>query len=458
MTSDSTLGKGISEVRKTLELATPIMIGQIAQTANGFVDTVMAGRVSAVDMAAVAIGASIWVPIFLCIAGILLATTPIVAQLFGASKFDKIGPTVQQSLWLALPLGIFGFIAIRLAERALHFMGVEPELIPITTGYLDGLSWGIPPIALYVVLRSYSEGMSLAKPVMFINIAGLLVNIPVNYVLIFGKLGFPALGGVGCGWATAFVMWFMLGMALILCLKGKKYQRYRLFKTFNKPKSDQIFRVLKLGLPIGLSIFFEVSIFAVIAMMLGSLGAEIVAGHQIAMNFASLIFMIPLSLGIALTIRVGHQAGTADRSRLRLTCISGMVVVALIAVTSSTLMLLFEGYIVIIYTNNPRVADLALILINYAALFQLSDGLQVGANGALRGLKDTKIPMLITMFAYWVIALPLGYSLGMTHLWGDPMGARGFWIGLLVGLTVAAIFLNLRLWSKIRPISKQGSH
>lgn len=434
------------ELRSLILLALPITTGQVAQTANGFVDTLMAGAVSPLDLAAVAIGTSIWVPVFLFMTGILIATTPTVAQLYGAKNYSSIPTAVRQSLWLALIIGVIGMLAVRFAYLLLPIMKVDPSLHELARGYLEGASWGMPPIALYIVLRSFSEGMSHTKPMMFTSIMGLMINIPTNYILIFGKLGFPAMGGVGCGWSTAFVMWLMLFAMAIYVHKGKPYRETPLFNIVEPPRLKPQLNILKVGLPIGFTIFFEVSIFSIIALLIGSLGADVVAGHQIAFNFASLTFMLPLSLALALTIRVGQGIGADDMDNTRFTCQIGIALTACIAICLSCLMALGNHWIAAIYTKDEHVRQLAATLLLFAAVFQISDGLQAAGNGALRGFKDTKVPMLFTLIAYWGVGLPCGYILGMTDLLIPAMGAKGFWIGLVMGLTTAAVLLNGRLF------------
>lgn len=434
------------ELLSLILLALPIATGQIAQTANGFVDTLMAGAVSPTDLAAVAIGSSIWVPVFLFMTGILIATTPTVAQLYGAKELSEIPPTVRQSLWLSLFIGILGMIAVRYAYLLLPLMDVDPALYPLTQGYLEGVSWGMPPVALYIVLRSFSEGMSHTKPMMLTSIMGLMINIPTNYILIFGKLGFPAMGGVGCGWSTAFVMWMMLIAMAIYVHKGKPFQLTPLFAKLEPPQVIPQLNILKVGLPIGFTIFFEVSIFSIIALLIGSLGADVVAGHQIAFNFASLTFMLPLSLAMALTIRVGQGIGSNNIHNTRFTCLVGIALTVMIAIGLSCFMTFGNHWIASIYTNDEQVRELAATLLLFAAVFQISDGLQAASSGALRGFKDTKIPMYFTLIAYWGMGLPLGYLLGMTDWFTSAMGAKGFWIGLVVGLTTAAVLLNSRLF------------
>ncbi|WP_439888710.1 MATE family efflux transporter [Pseudomonas sp. MBLB4123] len=434
-----------TELRSLLILATPIIIAQLAHTAMGFVDTVMAGRVGPRDLAAVALGNSIWVPVFLLMTGVLLATTPKVAQRFGAGQQAAIGPLVRQALWLALAVGGAAAAALWNAEVVLHWMDVEPALVGPAMAYLRAVACGFPAVALYHVLRCFSDGLGHTRPSMVLGIIGLLLNIPLNYIFIYGKLGLPAMGGVGCGWATALVMGFML-LGMLWWVKWAPYYRpSELFGRFERPQWPVIRRLLAIGLPIGIAVFAESSIFAVIALLIGGLGATVVAGHQIALNFSSLVFMIPYSLGMAVTVRVGQALGRDDPRGARFAAGVGMASALAYACLSASLILLLREPIVGIYSPDPAVIALAAGLIVYAALFQLSDAVQVTAAGALRGYQDTRVTMLLTLFAYWGIGLPIGYALGLTDWLGTPSGPRGLWQGLVVGLTCAAVMLALRL-------------
>ncbi len=433
------------ELKALLGLSLPLIAAQISQSAMGFVDTVMSGRVSSLDLAAVAMGSSIWFPVFLFMLGILMAVTPTVAQLCGADKREEIGSHVRQALLLGCFLSLGVLVLLRNAQPLLVVMDVDPLARPLTLAYLEGVSWGMPAIALFFTLRHFSEGLSLTKPSMLISFVGLGFNCLANYILIYGKLGFPALGGAGCGWATALTMWLMCLCMLVTVWRGKGYRSTQLFTRWPVPDREELLQLLKLGLPIGCSLFIEASIFAVIALLIGSLGADMVAAHQISLSFSSLVFMVPMSISSAISVRVGRAIGQQDFRLARLAGYTGIGLTALIAIFSASLTLLFPASIAAIYTNNSEVAAMAGDLLLLAALFQVSDAVQVSTSGALRGYKDTRVPMAMLIVAYWLIGLPLGYGLGLTPLGPGPMGAAGFWIGLIAGLTAAAILLSLRL-------------
>jgi len=434
-----------SELRTLFALALPMMIAQLANTAMGFVDTLMSGRVSPRDLAAVALGNSIWVPVFLLTTGVVLATTPNVAKRFGAGQHGQIGPLVRQALWMGLGVGFLAAVLMWNAEPVLHLLNVEQGLIAPSMAYLRAVACGFPAVALYQVLRCYSDGLGHTRPSMVIGVIGLLLNIPLNYIFIYGKLGVPAMGGVGCGWATSLVMLFMFLAMLFWVRRAEYYQASQLFERFDWPVWPELRRLLSVGVPIGVAVFAEASIFSVIALLIGALGATVVAGHQIALNFTSLIFMIPLSLGMAITVRIGQALGRDAPRDARFVAGLGIGAGLLYACFSAGLMLLFSEQIARIYTTDPAVIQVAAGLFFYAALFQFSDVVQVTAAGALRGYQDTRMTMVFTLFAYWGIGLPLGYLLGLTDILGEASGPAGLWQGLIAGLSCAAILLSIRL-------------
>ncbi|CAN7156123.1 MATE family efflux transporter [Pseudomonas sp. LjRoot71] len=457
MLAQSRLQRVSTEFYSLLKLATPIIIAQLANTAMGFVDTVMAGRVSPRDLAAVALGNSIWVPLFLLMTGILLATTPKVAQRFGAGAHGEIGPLVRQALWLALAVGGSAAALLWNAEIILTLMNVDPGLIEPAMGYLRGVACGFPAVALYHVLRCFSDGLGHTRPSMILGLGGLALNIPLNYIFIYGKLGVPAMGGVGCGWATGLVMICMFLGMLWWVKWAPFYQPSKVFSHFEWPQWSVLKRLLAVGLPIGIAVFAESSIFAVIALLIGGLGATVVAGHQIALNFSSMVFMIPYSLGMAATVRVGQALGRGEPREARFAAGVSMAAALGYACLSASLMLLLREQIAQIYTPDPAVILVATTLLVYSALFQFSDAIQVTAAGALRGYQDTRVTMILTLFAYWGIGLPVGYILGLTDWFGEPSGPSGLWQGLVVGLTCAGGMLAIRLAGSARKRIRMAS-
>lgn len=433
-----------TEIGALFSLTIPILIAQLAYTSMGFVDAMMAGHFSKHDLAAIALGNSIWIPIFLLMTGIILATTPKVANLFGARNNAQIGPLVRQSMWMALFVVIFVVILLCSAKPLLLVMGASQDTANLTMKFIYGIACGMPAIAFYQVLRCLSDGISRPRPSMVLGVLGLLLNIPVNYVMVFGKLGFPAMGGAGCGIASATVMWFMFFGFLWWVYYSPNYKNCEIFKQFDLPHWATISSLLKIGIPIGIAVFTEASIFSIIALLIAKLGDDIVAGHMIALNFSSIVFMLPYSISIAITIRVGQALGRQDPHGARYSANVGIFAAFLLSGISTILMWIFKEYVASFYTKDLVVLQLASHLIIFAAIYQLPDAIQVTCAGALRGYQDTRIIMLITLMSYWVIAMPIGYTLGLSHYWGEPMGPSGFWISLIIGLAFASIFLGIR--------------
>ncbi|MAY41304.1 MAG: MATE family efflux transporter [Oceanospirillaceae bacterium] len=411
----------------------------------GFVDTLMAGRFNSTDLAAVSLGSSIWLPLFLACQGILMATTPIVAHQVGEGKSYKSCETLHQGGVIVICLCILSMLAIHHCEPILVLMNVETKLATLTLDYLSAISWGIPAILIYQLIRSYIEGFGKTLPGMKIALLGIACNIPLNYILIYGKLGLPALGGVGCGWATSIVMWIMLIASILYILKSPTFKPLAPFKQWKPPQFKAIKDYLALGLPIGVALLIEVSMFSVIALLLADLGETIIASHQITLSFTGLVFMIPLSISLAVTIRIGQLLGSKNYAGARHSAKAGLVVTIIIAFFSSGLMALLSDEIAGLYTTDLQIISIATTLLVIAALFQFSDAIQITCAGALRGYKDTQVPLLIVFIAYWIIGLPTGFILGKTDIILTPMGPTGFWIGLLIGLTISAILLLSRL-------------
>lgn len=433
-----------------LMLALPLLGAHLAQTGMSVVDTLMAGRLSAIDLAAVAVGSSVFMPLMLLIFGTLLATTALVAQARGGNKLDTLPMTVQQASWVAalmvLPTGLIMYFS----PVVFDFMGVAPEVADLAAAYLKALIWGLPALAFFQALRCLCEGMNHARPVLLISLAGLLLNIPANYVLIYGKLGFPQLSAVGCGYATALSFWFMAFLLTLYVVYQSRYRPLALFARLFPPHPKEMLNILWIGLPIGLSIFVEASLFTTITLFIGGLGEIVVAGHQVAINFTTLLFMVPLSLGMALTVKVGHAVGTGSAEEARRVAFYGITFALLVSLLMAALMWLSAPGVVLLYSENTEVQLLAAALIQLAVLYQISDALQVNAAGALRGYKDTRVVMLITLFSYWLVGLGGGWWLAMgDNPWG-PQGVYGFWYGLIMGLTFAALLLLWRVHTTSR--------
>ncbi|WP_345831401.1 MATE family efflux transporter [Erwinia sp. HDF1-3R] len=444
--------KYLIEARQLLALAIPVIFAQVAQSAMGFVDTIMAGAVSATDMAAVAVGTSIWLPAILFGHGLLLSLTPVVAQYNGSGRRERIAHQVRQAYWLAAVAAAVVMVLLYNAGFVIRSMhNIDPTLADKATGYLHALLWGAPGYLFFQVARNQCEGLAKTLPGMIIGFLGLMVNIPVNYIFIYGHFGMPALGGVGCGVATASVYWVMFVVMKLWIHRAHSMRDIRLPTRLSAPDSTVLWRLFTLGLPVALALFFEVTLFAVVALLVSPMGIVEVAGHQIALNFSSLMFVMPLSLGVATTIRVGFRLGQGSADAARVSAWTAQGVGITMACMTALFTVMFREQIALLYNDNPAVVTLAAQLMLLAAVYQISDSIQVIGSGILRGYKDTRSIFFITFTAYWVLGLPCGYVLAMTDWVVSPLGPAGFWMGFIIGLTSAAIMM---VW-RIRRLQRQ---
>jgi MATE family multidrug resistance protein len=430
------------EMRATVHLALPLILAQLAAIGSNVIDAVLAGHVSAHVLGAVAVGASIWSLAIVSGIGMMMAVPPSVAQLDGAGRRHEVGAVFRQALWLALGMGVLLWFAVRHAAPLIDLIGVTASLRHDVQAFLQAISWGAPALTCYFALRGLSEGLSLTKPSMYFGFSGLVLLVPLGYVLMFGKLGLPPQGAHGCGIATATVLWLeMLGFGIyVLC--HRHYRGLGLFDHFEWPNLRRIGALMHVGLPMAITLLAEAGLFVATALIISTLGEDVIASHQVAINIASLFFMIPLGLAMAITVRVGNAVGRGDERGVRYAGFCGIGLTLVTQLFSAGLMLGLPHFIATLYTHDPKVIGLAAQLIVLAGLFQFSDGIQVASNGALRGLKDTRVPMAITLFAYWIIGMPVGWWLAFHK----GMGARGMWMGLIAGLSVAALMLFVRFW------------
>jgi MATE family multidrug resistance protein len=432
----------LAETRRTLYLALPVIIGQVGVFGMNFIDTIMAGRLPDRDLslAGLGTGGAIWSAMMMLVVGSMMAVQPTVAHLDGANQRKEAGAQTRQAFYLALGWCIPFALVMLYSATLMEALGIDPLIIPVAEGYLRALVWGVPAICMVFLLRFFSEGGGHTRPTMLYGLMGALLNIPLNYVLMYGKLGFPAMGTVGCGYATSIVLWLQALMLLYYIRNHRYYKGFELFRRPEPPDWRVISDLLKLGLPIGITIFVEGSLFVAAALLIARLGPVPSAAHLISINFAALVFMVPLGLATAITVRVGNALGRGDPGAARYVGSIGLGIAVGFAAISASFMFFFPEVIVAMYTDDPAVTSLALSLLFLAAIFQLSDGLQIAAAGCLRGYKDTRIPMAINVVAYWLIGLASGYYLAFEA----GMGPTGMWIGMILGLTVAAVLLTSR--------------
>ena len=436
----------LTEVAKLWHLAWPVVIGQLATVGMSVADVAMTGHLSADDLAAVSLGASIWTIVIVTVMGIMMAINAVVAHEVGAGTPSRIPHAVRQSLWKAVGIGLIATVLTNCSTLIFDHLGLEPLVRDKATLFVHIISIGALPFTAFRVLYGYSASLNQTKPAMVVALIGLLFNVFVNWLLIFGNWGFPQLGAVGCAWATCLGLWLMLAAMIWWIRHAPAYRSSMPFTHWERPDWPEILRLLKMGLPIGVTYFAEVSAFCMIGLLVARFGAVTVSAHQIALNFSSLVFMVPLGIGIALLTRVGQAAGEGDPQRARFVAWVGVGLSLAFAVVSAAFITLFRYQIAAAYTSDPAVQELTVHLLLLAALFQLSDATQVAASCAIRGYKVTRPPMLIHLMAFWGFSIPLGCVLGLAPAWmpwapAAPMMATGFWIGLTLGLSIAAVLL-----------------
>ncbi len=446
-TTSFTLPAIRTEVSSLWKLAWPILIGQLATVGMGAADVAMTGHTNPEELAAVSLGAAIWSIVLVTVSGIMMAINTLVAHEIGAARHDRVPHIVRQSLWKALLVGLVACLLTNMAALVFDHLMLEPAVAAKAKLFVHIISCALPPFAAYRALYGYSTSINQTKPVMVIALAALALNILVNYLLIYGHWGMPKMGGVGCAVATTCCVWMMLLAMLAWIRIAPAYHATYPFTHWEWPQPSSIGPMLRLGLPIGVTYFAEVSAFGVISLLVARFGVIQVSAHQIALNFSSVVFMVPLTFGIALVTRVGHAVGEANLRRARFISWVGVAMSLTAAIVSATVITVFRHQIAQAYTSDPQVQELCAQLLLFAALFQLSDATQVATSCAIRGYKVTRQPMLIQLLAFWGFSLPIGYVLGLApqgFIWSpaEPMAAAGFWIGLVTGLTVAAVLLT----------------
>lgn len=445
------------EVRATLVLAVPIVLAQLAQMSMGFVDVAMVGRLGPESMAAIVLGSTTYFSLALVGIGVLVAVQPTVAQALGADKPADAGRAARQGLWLATFLGIPATMLLGFTEPLLLATGQSAETAALAADYHGAIRWGFIPNLWFTALRGLCEGDERPRPVLAVTLIAVVANAGLNYVLMFGALGFPALGVVGTGWSSAITTLVMFG-ALALYVRRGPLGRFHVFAGLRRPDWPTLAALFKLGWPIGIGFGLEAGLFTAATLLVGRLPDDVIAlaAHQIALNAASVTFMVPLGVGMAGGIRVGQAAGAGDLEGAARAGWTATAIGSAFMVCSALVFWFAPGAVVWIYagsTPDLEVAALAVSLLSIAAVFQLFDGVQAAAAGALRGLKDTRVPMLIGAVSYWAVGLSAGAGLGLAAGWG----ARGLWWGLTLGLAVASVLLTVRFRRLTRPPSRSAS-
>ena len=438
------MAKYLFEFKQLIKIGVPIFGSQLSYTLMGATDTIIAGRASANDLAGLAVGTAFSNTIWFFFTGIIFAVTPIVAQLYGAKKFLEIGQKLREIIWVAAGLGLLMAFIFYNMDIIIELLPIKNSITSVTIGYLKAVSIGWFFVTIFTCLRCYSEGMTFTKPVFYIAFSGMLLNIPLDLIFVYGWFGAPKLGGIGCGIATSIVSFIMMISIFVYINYSKNYKKTMPFSRFSLPSLKTTKEVFKLGLPIGLGIFIELSMFSGAAIILSVLGEIVVASHSVAISIASLFFMVPLAIGLASSTRVGNLIGEKNPYQAKIAATSTILLCISGALINSIIIISFGSFIVGLYTTEVPVLELAISLILFAAIFQLPDGIQMGALGSLRGYKDTFIPMILLMISYWIFAMPIGYYL-TNFGFGTPLGAKGMWFGMIIGLTIFSFLSIFRL-------------
>ncbi len=420
--------------------------------AMGFVDVIMIGRLGTAAMAGGVVGHSVYMTLTMVCLGVVMAVNPMVAHAVGAGDDAEVGRSARQGLWLATVLGVPLVVALGFAEPVLRAVGQEPGTAALAAGYLGAVRWGILPYLWLTALRGFCEGLARPRPLLAVMLVGAGANVFANWVLMFGKLGFPALGLVGAGWASAFVMTLMFALMAGYVRFVPALRRYRVFAGLRRPDAEHFRTLFRLGWPIGAQFGLEAGLFLAGTLLVGLFGATALAAHQVAINAASVTFMVPLGIGMAATVRVGQAAGRGDGVGAARAGWTAIALGATFMLGAAALFWLRPEWVVWVYTGqgtgtvSAETVRTAAGLLGIAAVFQVMDGTQATAAGALRGLKDTRVPMFIGAASYWGVGMGTAAALAF----GTDLGAYGVWWGLTAGLAAAALFLTLRFRRRVR--------
>jgi MATE family multidrug resistance protein len=434
------------ESRALLRLASPIILSQIAQVLMGLVDTVMSGHASAMEQAVVGLGVALWIPVFIGLMSVVQAVSPVIAHHFGAGDKDAVARDAREGIWLAICAGLVPLLLVPWAPDLLTLAGIAPALADRAGVFLWGIGLGMPAALVYRSLAFYSASINETRPIMVLAFLGLGINAVLNWVLIYGHFGFPAMGGAGCGWATGFGMWVSMIALIGWTARASVYKPYYVWRAWTLPRWSAQKQLLRIGLPMGGAGLAEVSAFSSIAVLVGRFGEVQIAAHQIALNFSALVFMFPMGLSSAIAIRVGHSLGAGDARAARYVAWTGIAVGLIIATLAIGPIILLRHQVAQVYSTDHSVQALAANLLLFAAFWQLFDATQVCAIGALRGYKVTMMPMVLMLIAFWAVGVPSGTWLAYRgFIVGEPMKVYGFWVGLVIGLVLVSLGLALEL-------------
>lgn len=431
--------------RELLRLAWPILVAQLALMGNAVIDTAMAGRLSALDLAAVGVGASIVATVQISLLSVLLALSPLVAQLYGAGKHAAIGRELQQAVWISLGIAALTVALLLFPQPFLALAKLQPEVEALVRTYLAGSAVGVPAVIAMRLFLGLSNGIGKPRPVMVFNLLSLVLKVPLNALFMYGLFGLPQMGGAGAALATAIDAWLMVIFAWRWCLRNPDYAAFELTLQLTRPDWPAIRDFLKLGLPIGMTFIADVTAFTLMALFIARLGPVMSAAHQVAANLSVLAFMVPLALGNATAALAGHAIGAGDLLRARRISWRGMRVGLSAGIVISLVYWLAAPYIVGLYTPVAAVQQVAIPLLALVALYHLGDAIQAVAVNALRAYKKSTVPMVVYGVLLWGPGLGGGIVLGLTDWLGPARGAAGFWLAGTVALWGVSLSMLLYL-------------
>ncbi len=435
---------------RMFKLALPITVGQLAIVGMSVTDIIIAGRLSTNDLAAVTLGSTVFNLSIMLVIGIILGNGPIIGRLFSAGKIAALRNQFQNCLWLCLPLGLLCSVFIGTGIALLPRLDSPAVITDIATSYLLPMIGSAFLLPYIMAFRTTFESMGQARTAMVFNLAGFIINIPLDYALVMGDWGLPALGGAGCGWATFFVSLFIVSGEALYARRSSTLRAYQLLDAKLPIDSQRIKETLRIGLPIGGAILAEGGFFLLIPLLVAHLGAITVSGHSVAISFDWMMFMVPMGISQAISILVAHEMGLHRPHQAQRICATGLGLTAVIALCQGIFVLFFRHQIAALFSPDLAVQELAAALLVYAAIFRVFDAINIGGNGALRGYKDTRITLLLASIGYWLVGFPLAYSLALTNLWGPALGVEGFWIGIVIALALTASLTSARVYSTAR--------
>ncbi|MDX8000901.1 MATE family efflux transporter [Xenorhabdus sp. Reich] len=440
------------ELKYLFLLSSPIIITQLARTAMGAMDALMSGHYSTNDLAAVALGGSIWFPIFLLGHGVIMMLSADVAKHRFDNNIEEIKEStnnyISVSLILSIPIIIFLFFAVQI----LSFIGVDEDVVNITVGYITAMLFGVPGLMIFNVFRSLLQGLEDTKVAMYISCLAFAINIPLNYAFIFGKFGVPEMGGVGAGIATAIINTLSAITLIVYFLYKKEYKQYhfKLSLRFNK----KLKRLFSVGIPSGMALFIEVLFLDIIAFGIATLGPVYIAANNILLIIASLMFTVSGGFSAVATVRISYLNAKRDIQSILHFSVIATATSSFISLVLCTIFYLYADSIINLYTKDILVINMAVSIVIFLCLFHLLDAFQFILSGVFRGLHETKIVFYAPIIGYWFVGVPLGFTLGLTDILTEKMGLVGFWYGLVLGLVVNAIVLSIILKAKFKKLAK----